>query len=80
MILIIVGAATVSVVDEDGYIARASFCFFSLSVLYFCRFSLSFLSVHLFCLFAGITGVACTQTYYLETLRRTLGVLDPTSL
>lgn len=35
--------------------------------------SLSSRSFRLFCLFSGRTGVACVQTSYLETPRRTLG-------
>lgn len=37
------------------------------------------LSLCLFCLFVGLTGVACVQTYCPEILRRTLGS-DPTTL
>ncbi len=43
------------------------------SLLYSYHPCLSFFSTCLFCLFLGQTGVACVQTYYLETLPRTLG-------
>lgn len=62
---------------KTATLLEPAFAFFLLCVLSFvCCVSLSFLPVRLLCLSPGITGVACAQTHYRETLRRTAGVLD----